>query len=43
MFGKYARALFVAADGEISPCVYANLPVAQGVCVRQGHMCRTGA
>jgi MoaA/NifB/PqqE/SkfB family radical SAM enzyme len=32
-----ARALFVAADGEISPCVYANLPVAQGVCVRHGH------
>lgn len=31
-----ARALFVAADGEISPCVYANLPVDQGVCVRQG-------
>ena len=31
------RALFIAADGAVSPCVYANLPVDEVGCVRQGH------
>ncbi len=31
------RALFVAADGEVSPCVYTNLPVDDVEYVRQGH------
>lgn len=31
-----AQALFVGADGSVAPCVYANLPVEQVVCLRQG-------
>lgn len=31
------RALFVSADGEVSPCVYANVPVDQAEYARQGH------
>jgi MoaA/NifB/PqqE/SkfB family radical SAM enzyme len=31
-----AQALFVGADGSVAPCVYANLPVEQEVCLRQG-------
>ena len=31
------KALFVAADGEVSPCVYANLPIDQARYARQGH------
>lgn len=30
------RTLFVSADGEISPCVYANVPVDQAEYARQG-------
>lgn len=32
------RALFVSADGEVSPCVYANVPVDQAEYARQDHV-----
>lgn len=32
------RALFVSADGDVSPCVYANVPVDQAEYARQGHV-----
>ncbi|MBM9538068.1 radical SAM protein [Desulfobulbus alkaliphilus] len=30
-----AQALCIGADGSVAPCVYLNLPVEQGVCLRQ--------